>query len=356
VLGPGPPIVAGPKAALAPGPEVSRLNKGRRVMVEVGLDPLWIPILTHYGSRGGTLNRARCEAQVSALEPDVRQLLIAGTTGDGWQMDDTVLDQWLDLASTSPALTKAHTLLFGVFAPDTGGVISRARRIEAHFAVHPSEAAFAGLTICAPMRVGNDQGAILAHFEAVLAATTSPVAVYELPQVTGSSIAPSTFKALLETSPRIRMFKDSSGDDAIAQAGLDRRGAMFLRGAEGDYLRHARPRGPYDGWLLSTANGFAPSLRRLADSLYVEDAQDAADVSQRLTDTVARIFERAADLAEGNAFSNASRAADHILAYGARGGPPPRLGSGNFLPEDFIHDVAALMMEGGFAPMRGYLN
>ncbi len=139
-----------------------------------GFDPLWVPVLTHYRV-DGSLDAGRCAAQIAAIAGDVRQLLIAGTTGDGWEMPDAILDAWLELAGTS--LTPDHRLLVGAFAADAAGVIARARRIERHFADRPGAVQFAGLAICAPVDASATQAAIAAHLDAIIGATTPPIAL-----------------------------------------------------------------------------------------------------------------------------------------------------------------------------------
>ena len=122
----------------------------------------------------------------------------------------------------------------------------------------------AGITICAPIKPDATQDEIAAHVEAVLAETSAPIAVYQLPQVVGCEIAPETFSALAVANPRIVLFKDTSGGDAVAASGVPRGAAKFLRGAEGRYAE-ALATGGYDGWLLSTGNGFGRELRAIAD-------------------------------------------------------------------------------------------
>lgn len=221
-------------------------------------DPLWVPILTHYRNKDATdLDEERIAAHVSHIAPYVRQILIAGTTGDGWQLDDEQIRQWVRLAANADIFSADHTLLFGAFGDTIEAVVARAQMIERALADHPPVARIAGLTVCAPKDADASQSAILGHFRAVLDHTTLPVSVYQLPQVVGCSIAPETMAAIAEQSSRVTLFKDTSGADAVSQSGVDLEGVILLRGAEGDYVHYIGPNGTYQGWLLSSANAFA---------------------------------------------------------------------------------------------------
>lgn len=312
-------------------------------------DPLWVPLIGHY-TAPGMLHDARIRRHIGAVAPDVRQYLIAGTTGDGWAMDDDTLGQWLAVASDAATIGPAQSFIVGAFGDDAAAVIARAAMIEAHFETHPSAGHFAGLTVCAPRLPGAGQAEILAHFREILSATRAPIAIYQLPQITGCEITPETFATLARENDRIFLFKDTSGGDAVANAGLATGKARLLRGAEGDYARHLKPAGKYDGWLLSTANGFAPTLRRIAN------AGDER-LSAALTALVGELFAAAAKLG-GNAFADANRGVDHMRAYGAawRDAPAPLRIDGSPLPTDFLAGVAAALERSGETLAGGYLR
>ncbi len=315
-------------------------------------DPLWVPLLSHYAG-DGSLDAPRCRSHIGSLYPLVRQYLVGGTTGDGWGMSDRVLGQWLGLCSDS--LERDQALLVGAFAETTEGVVERARRIEAHFRERPTRARFLGLTLCAQVDEAASQPAILDHFRAALAATSLPVAIYQLPQITGCEIAPETFAQIAEDS-RVVLFKDTSGGDSIALSGGPFGGARLLRGAEGRYGEQLKPSGPYDGWLLSTANVFGAELREIAD--YVADGavEQAAALSDRLSAVVSALFAEAQSLGN-NAFADVSRGGDHIRANGRdwASQPPPRRADGSELPRGFLASVEAEISRGGFGTALGYL-
>lgn len=308
-------------------------------------DALWVPLLTHFreSERGLAIDAGRMSAQIRAMQPDVRQFLLAGSTGDGWELD---LDQFRDLIKLARRadVFKGTRILFGILRPTTEEVIARAQVLERSLQADGALAAmYVGLTICPPVDAGASQATILAHYRAVLAATTSRLAVYQLPQVTGCSIEPATMQALA-ADPRVIMFKDTSGTDTVAAAGPFP-GVLMVRGAEGGYLEALHPDGQYDGWLLSSANVFGHALRRILDLRASGDLTGARALSQMVTTVVNALFAAARDTPFGNPFSNANRAADHILAIGKgwREVAAPLAASGNALPTELLAAAAEIL-------------
>src|ERR687889_1611161 len=96
-------------------------------------DRLWVPLLTHYCRTAGTVkvDPERIDAHVAYIRPTVRQFLIAGSTGDGWEM---TFETFLDLVRLTrrPDLFDGTKLLFGALRPTTDGVIEWAQRLEDH--------------------------------------------------------------------------------------------------------------------------------------------------------------------------------------------------------------------------------
>lgn len=319
-------------------------------------DPLWIPVISHYRAPGRP-DTERMAAQLRALRPNLSQVMLAGSTGDGWELDDAAYEAVVGLACRPDALDGGCSVLFGVLSPTTEQVLERLALVERIARSMPAAGApVLGVAACPPIEPQASQRRILDHFERIVAASSLPVALYQLPQVTGCAIAPETMREMARW-PRVVMFKDSSGADAVATAGGLDPAVVLLRGAEGGYAEAVRPAGPYDGWLLSTANSFPGSLRRLAQGLAAGKAEAAREVSAALTGASARLFAAAAPLAFGNAFSNANRAGDHILAWGARWDAvaAPRTISGALLPRALLAVAVEVVAAMGEMPERGYL-
>lgn len=320
-------------------------------------DRLWVPLICHYraSNDGVRLDPDRMAAQVESLGSDVRQFLLAGSTGDGWVMDDDMFAEVVAFSRRADLFAGA-SCLFGILRATTEAVVARALALEADIAANGAPAAdYRGLAVCPPIDPAATPGRILDHYRRVLAVTTSDVAVYQLPQVTGCSIEPETMRILAE-EPRVTMFKDTSGTDTIADAAVER--VILVRGAEGGYVEALKPIGRYDGWLLSTGNAFAPALRRILALAEGGDPGRAQRISAVLTAGVQALFAAAAGLPFGNPFSNANRAADHLRAYGAgwRNAPAPLTQSGDVLPPAFLEEAADILAALGPLPRTGYLG
>ncbi|WP_417474738.1 dihydrodipicolinate synthase family protein [Leisingera sp.] len=302
-------------------------------------DPLWVPILTHYQADAPSRLDAECAADhIAQIAPHVRQLLIAGTTGDGWSMPQALLADWLDLLR-SEDMPRGQKLMLGVLEPNTEAVVARARWIEGQIGKRPLSGEVVALTICPPVDPAATQERILSHFERVMEATELPLAVYQLPQVTGCTLSAESFDKLVE-SGRIAFFKDTSGTDAVISESLRASEVTMLRGAEGDYARWIAPEGPYDGWLLSTANGLAPELRQIERAVRQGDRQRAQALSGTLTEVVESLFEIASRWPSENTFALANRGVDVIR----RGGAAKHLsGTGSPIDQDLLKETRVLL-------------
>jgi len=113
----------------------------------------------------------------------------------------------------------------------------------------------------------------------------------------------------------------------------------------------------YDGFLLSTANVFARELDTVLGLLAQGRRRDAEDLAQRLSRTVQGCFELASGFPTGNAFTNANKVIDHLMAHGpnALQVEPPLLYSGVRLPLSFVAAAADLLSQANLLPARGYL-
>ncbi|NDW06177.1 dihydrodipicolinate synthase family protein [Jiella pacifica] len=322
-------------------------------------DALFVPVLTHYAAGApGTVDPARTLAHIRALRPNVRQIMLAGSTGDGWETSDAAFDALIDLAASPDVGELDASLIFGALRPSTGEVIARLQHLERRLDADAALAArVTAAVVCPPVDAQASQDAILAHYQAVFEASRLPIAAYQLPQVTGCRIAPETFRQLA-ASPRVPLFKDSSGEDEVAESGLDFGQVALVRGAEGGYLEALKPEGPYDGWLLSTGNVLGEPLRQLLALKADGRREEAAALSARLSDAVTAIFTKAQSEGGANAFSNANRAMDHIAAHGARWreAPLPLKVDGNKLSMSLVE--AAAEIAGEFLPVdeAGYLG
>lgn len=320
-------------------------------------DPLWTPILSHF-RKDGHVDIDRMSAQLKAVRPNLRQLMLAGSTGDGWELGDDAFEQVIQLAWRDELFSPERPLLFGVLRPTTEEVIDRLGAIHRVMRSHSGrEPPILAAAVCPPVDRNANQKRILSHFERIVGRSSLPIAVYQLPQVTGCAISPATMRELSKWD-RIVMFKDSSGGDAVVRAGGLDPDLVLLRGAEGGYADAVAPSGGYDGWLLSTGNSFPAALRTLASHIGSGDADAARRLSALLTAASAQLFASASSVKSGNAFSNANRAADHVLAWGARWDAveSPRTISGEALPREMLATAAEILKRLGEYHDAGYLE
>lgn len=317
-----------------------------------GIPRLWCPTLTHFRAAREP-DATRIRAHLSVLARHVGGILVPGSTGEGWEMNDAdirvLLGIVLDVAAES-----CMRVLVGVLKTGVDEMLACLDAME-EFRAHP---AVAGLTICPPKGAGLTQAEITDGLRRVLAREW-PTALYQLPQVTQNEMSAETVAALAAEFPNFILFKDTSGTDRVAQSGLEFGGVFMVRGAEaGGYAQWPRAAGgPYDGFLLSTANVFA---RELAEMLRLLDAGDVAEaraLSANLAEVVSAAFAIVTGFPYGNAFANANKALDHCMAHGedATRIEPPLLYGGARLLLDFIERAVELLRAHALLPARGYL-
>lgn len=325
---------------------------------------LWCPLLTHYWD-DGSIHFNRMSVHLARLVPWVTGYLVPGSTGDGWELSD---DETLQILQFAVGKAKEHdcVLLAGVLRPDHGTMMKTLERMitvlkrlsgkeDALEAMKASRVC--GFAFCPPKGGEVSQGMITAHYGEILD-QGFPVALYQLPQITQNEVAPETFQVLLSRYPNLVLLKDSSGSDRLAFAQGDREGVFFVRGAEGEYVRWIKEGGgPYDGFLLSTANCFPQQLASIIENGQKSDLTGVRRVSDILTRCVGEIFAVVQGLPHGNAFTNANKAIDHFMAYGAAADPErgPMLHAGVRLPGEVLVATGQILRRHGLMVERGYL-
>ncbi|MEZ6134213.1 MAG: dihydrodipicolinate synthase family protein [Pirellulaceae bacterium] len=320
-----------------------------------GIPRLWCPTLTHF-SAPRKPDESRIRAHLESLSNHVSGILVPGSTGEGWEMSDADVHALLDIVLDA-AQAAGIQVLIGVLKTDLDAMLSCLNSIE-QLLTHP---AIAGITVCPP------KGSELSQLEiqdalARILQRGWPTALYQLPQVTLNAMSTETVVALSAQFPNFILFKDTSGEDVVAQSAvqgnLDLGGVWMVRGAEqGGYARWLRSAGgPYDGFLLSTANVFSPQLAEIQDLLDDGDHAAATALSTRLEAVVQNVFTLVRGFPTGNAFANANKLLDHCLAFGdeAIHAPPPLLYSGAQLPDNWVADAYRVLKQQSLLPTVGY--
>lgn len=322
------------------------------------IPPLWCPLLTHYRD-DGSLDHTRITAHLRHLAPHVKGFLIPGSTGDGWEMSDTEVRELLGFVAPEMEQLGLH-LLIGVLKTDARAACSvlreYGRALPAEITQHGTRSTPA-FTVCPPKGKDLEQATIRDALADILE-LGFPTALYQLPQVTQNEMLPETLADLAARFPNFILFKDTSGADRVANSGQNFGGVFLVRGAEGDYASWLKSGGgPYDGFLLSTANCFGRELHRVIELLKSGRRDEAQRLSDRLSAVVKEVFSLVAGLSDGNAFANANKAMDHFFAHGPNGASvtPPRLHAGSRLPVEVIRQTGAALERRGFMPAAGYL-
>lgn len=318
-----------------------------------GIPRLWCPTLTHFrAAREPDTQRIR--AHLEALAPRVKGILVPGSTGEGWEMSDADIQGLLTFV-----LEAAHDLgvrvLIGVLKTNVEEVLACLDSMES-IRSHP---AVAGVTICPPKGKELTQETIRSGLARVLSKSW-PTALYQLPQVTQNTMEPETVVSLAQEFPNFILFKDTSGTDSVALSDAALGGVFLVRGAEkGGYAAWPRKAGgPYDGFLLSTANVFSSQLDEMMQSIEDGQIEEAQVLSTKLIQVVEQAFAIVAGFPEGNAFANANKVLDHSMAYGNRATEfdPPLLYGGARLPRSFVESGFKLLQENSLLPQRGYCH
>jgi dihydrodipicolinate synthase/N-acetylneuraminate lyase len=330
-----------------------------------GIPALWCPTLTHFAAPR-VFDKPRIGAHLGAIAPFVKGILVPGSTGEGWEMQDAEIRELLAVALDA-AVAVGIRVLIGVLKADAEEsricIEEIGRWLKNRTGAKDSEQSLrqsnvAGFTVCPPKGRDLSQPAIQVGLRRILELGL-PVALYQLPQVTGNEMSPETVAELANEFPNFYLFKDTSGQDRVAASGLDFGGVFLVRGAEGDYYRWLKSgRGPYDGFLLSTANAFASQLSSIQSLLRVGRPEEARALSQRVQEVVKWCFDLVAGFPTGNPFTNANKVLDHIMAHGpaAAGYTPPLLYSGTRLPKVWVESAIESLRANGLLPARGYLE
>ncbi len=305
-----------------------------------GIPKLWCPTITHF-SGAATPDATRIEDHLRRIAPHIKGILVPGSTGEGWQMSDQDVRNLLAIVLPLAQQLGIRALL-GVLKTDVEQMLATLDSLQ-HVSDHP---AVAGFTVCPPKGAHLSQAEIGDGLRKLLK-RGQPTALYQLPQLTGNEMSPETVAALATEFPNFFLFKDTSGADRVALSGLDLGGVFLVRGSEqAGYAQWQRAGGgPYDGFLLSTTNAFAPELHHLLQLLEAGRTEEATQLSKELERLVTGAFEIVKDVPHGNAFANANKLLEHVRTFGAASlqQPPPMLYSGVRLPVELIVRVQELL-------------
>jgi len=336
----------------------------RRLFPE-GVPTLWCPPLVHYDEEG-QIDGKRIAAHLRHLSRHIEGFLVPGSTGDGWELSDSERKQVLEIALEQAQQLEAH-LLIGALKPRVaemqatiGGDLEwlKRRTKEPDTKLALGAARVRGFTVCPPRGKDLAQEEIQRGLTSILEMGL-PTAIYQLPQITHNELSAAVALELAKRFENFLWFKDSSGADRVALSGKDLGGVFTMRGGEGDYERWLKAAGgPYEGFLLGSANVFARELFQIIQDVSAGRKQAARQQSQQVTAIVREVAPLVSDMPGAVAFAGANKALDHFFAYGPRaaGATPPRMHGGGQLPVELIRATGEILKRHGLLPARGYLE
>jgi dihydrodipicolinate synthase/N-acetylneuraminate lyase len=337
-----------------------------RLLFPDGVPQLWVPTLVFYDEAGG-IDRERQLAHLAFMAPYVKGYLVPGSTGDGWDMTD--VEAIAALESVIPfAMQHGLDLIVGILRPTPDSALALIENVLNHLRSRAGTRslvdAFAatrvrGLTISAPTSDPPLSQAAIASALTPIFRLGLPIALYQLPQVTGNTMTPELVADLAEEFPNLILFKDSSGTDEVALSGKMPSDIALLRGAEGRYAQWSKAHGgPYDGFLLSSGNSFPGQLAGILDDLRSGRVAEAERSSAVVSAAIADAFAAVIEVRQGNAFTNANKALSQLMAFGdqALNVPPPRLYGGGHLPRSVLEAVQSSLARHGLSPAHGYFE
>ncbi|MDZ4851429.1 MAG: dihydrodipicolinate synthase family protein [Pirellulaceae bacterium] len=307
-----------------------------------GIPRLWCPTITHFRD-ARTPDESSIREHLERIAPVVKGILVPGSTGEGWEMEDDDVRSLLDIVLPIAQDAGIHVLI-GVLKTRIDEVVATLAALDETIN-HP---AVVGTTICPPRGSELTQSEIADGLRQILSFGI-PTALYQLPQITMNEMAPATVASLAREFSNFILFKDTSGKDRVAQSNVDLEGVFLVRGSEHEgYAKWPRSAGgPYDGFLLSSSNAFATELNRILELLDAGDFEQANKLSEQIEAIISRTFELVQAVHNGNPFANANKLLDHVRKHGRRSldFPPPMLFCGTRLSTDLIEGTQRIIEE-----------
>jgi dihydrodipicolinate synthase/N-acetylneuraminate lyase len=341
-----------------------RENLMERLFPE-GIPKIWCPPLTHY-KEDGSIDFERIQKHISYIANNVNSFMIPGSTGDGWELNLDEYKELIDFFFSKLEYNIETNIVIGLLRESTDDMLKfmdyaieffQQKNIEIS-AEHYGMSRFKGFVICPPKGKDLSQEKMRESMEKILS-RGYPTVLYQLPQITENEMHPDLVQYFADTYYNCYMLKDSSGKDAVADAGKDYKKMVLLRGAEGNYSKMLKKTGgSYDGFLLSTGNTFPEELAKIFRHIQNDNLEGAEKISTQVTEVIFKAFRLASNLPSGNVFTNSNKLIDHIMAYSSkwRESRFPRLHSGDSLPREKLEQAEENLREMNLFPEKGYME
>jgi 4-hydroxy-tetrahydrodipicolinate synthase len=208
-------------------------------------------------------------------------LVVSGSTGEGNALETS--EKLALFTEIKKALGSSGTVIAGTGGNNTRQSIELTKQAE--------QCGVDGVLLTVPAYVKPTQDGMLAHFGAILEATTLPAIVYNIPGRTAANMLPATFTELARRHANVAGIKESSGDvnqfTAILRD-LPREDVTFWSGDDYIFL----PSLALGGYGLISVAGHLASreLRAMADAFDAGDVDTAAHIHRDLSPLIAALF------------------------------------------------------------------
>ncbi len=208
------------------------------------------------------------EVDYKAARDLVEHLLATGH--DGIVVNGTTGESATLSAAESVEMMRVVVSQVAGRAAVVAGVGSNDTRHCLEMTVAATSAGADGLLLVSPYYNKPTQRGLIAHCEAVAAATTLPILLYDIPGRTGIPFAPATLRALA-ANPRFAGVKDAKGDQWAATRLMSETSLAWYSGADEHNL----------SWLALGASGIVSVVGHVAGLRYraMVDAVDAGDLA-----------------------------------------------------------------------------
>lgn len=243
------------------------------------LSGVWIPLVTPF--RDGRLDLDSLGRLVDALvAKGVSGLVAAATTGESPLLSE---DEQLEVARAVKACAAGRVpVLAGIGGADTRKACEAARR--------RTDLGVDGVLAVSPAFIRPDQRGLVAHFEAIAAATPLAIVLYNIPYRTGVNLTNETIRRLAQV-PNIVGLKDCCGDVRQSTELLrdPPQGFSILTGEDASFF--AMLSAGADGGILASAHWatetFVATWRAMRDG----DLRRGRELWSGLARVVALLFE-----------------------------------------------------------------
>lgn len=243
------------------------------------LSGIWVPLITPF--RDGRLDAASLERLVESLiSRGISGLVAAATTGESPLLSG---EEHTQVARMVKALARGRVPVFaGAGGADTKETVQSVKRL--------AETGVDGILAVAPHYVRPDQRGLLAHFEAVAAATSLPIALYNIPYRTGVNMTNETIRTLARVENIVGL-KDCSGDFRQSmELLLDRPEGFSILTGEDLYLYPMLALGA-DGGILASAHWATGAFVDVCRAARENDFQEARRIWGALAPVIPLFFE-----------------------------------------------------------------